>query len=534
MKLQLIIPMSGVGQRFKDAGYKIPKFLIKVMGKEIINHVVDMFEEVEDIIFICNENHLENKDLNLRKILKNLHPKTRVVSIGQHKKGPIHAVLEAESSFNLSSPTIVNYCDFNSLFKSSNFINFLEENDPDGCVFTYTGFHPHMLGNTNYAYVKKHKNSVADIQEKKPFTEDPMSEEVSSGTYFFKSAELMIKYFKKTVCLDLNVKGEYYVSMAYKPMINEGLRIKTFLIDYFMQWGTPTDLEEFKWYQEIFEKLTISNNDLSNSNEGCLLMPMAGIGSRFIQKGYKTAKPLIQVSGEEMYIKAIKDLPRMDTIKIITREDIIEKRENFPNLNKKIGKVNTKFLKNITEGQACTCLKAMEDKDINLEKPLMISACDMGIIYDRDKYQSLFTSKDIDILVWGCKSFPGASKNPNMYSWIYEKGKFISNISVKKNLFSPMKDNVLIGTFTFKKAKYFLKSVEHCIANGKKINGEYYVDDVINYSIKLGMKVALFPVNYFVCWGTPDELETYKYWESCFERWGEHPYKKKINNQKKF
>ena len=40
MKLQLIIPMSGVGQRFIDAGYSIPKFLIKVNGKEIINHVV--------------------------------------------------------------------------------------------------------------------------------------------------------------------------------------------------------------------------------------------------------------------------------------------------------------------------------------------------------------------------------------------------------------------------------------------------------------------------------------------------------------
>ena len=44
-----------------------------------------------------------------------------------------------------------------------------------------------MLKNTNYAYVKN-KNSVIDIQEKKPFTENPMMEEVSSGTYYFKSA----------------------------------------------------------------------------------------------------------------------------------------------------------------------------------------------------------------------------------------------------------------------------------------------------------------------------------------------------------
>ena len=217
-----------------------------------------MFKKVDNIVFICNENHLKDENLNLKTILKNLHPKTEIVSIEQHKKGPIHAVLEAEKYFNQSIPTIINYCDFNSLFNFSEFIRTVEKNDLDGCVFTYTGFHPHMLGNTNYAYVKKSSNSIIDIQEKKSFTNNPMSEEVSSGTYYFKSAEKMIKYFKKTISLDLNVKGEYYVSMAYKPMINDGLKIETFLVDYFMQWGTPYDLEEFNWYKEIFEKLSQS------------------------------------------------------------------------------------------------------------------------------------------------------------------------------------------------------------------------------------------------------------------------------------
>ena len=69
----------------------------------------------------------------------------------------------------------------------------------------------------------------------------------------------------------------------------------------------------------------------------------------------------------------------------------------------------------------------MEDKDINLEKPLIISACDMGVIFDNEEYQRILESRDIDILVWGCKGFPGARKNPNMYSWIYDDGKFITN-----------------------------------------------------------------------------------------------------------
>ena len=57
MKIQLIIPMSGIGKRFIDAGYKTPKPLLKVRSKEIINHVVNMFEDIEKVIFICNEEH---------------------------------------------------------------------------------------------------------------------------------------------------------------------------------------------------------------------------------------------------------------------------------------------------------------------------------------------------------------------------------------------------------------------------------------------------------------------------------------------
>ena len=114
-----------------------------------------------------------------------------------------------------------------------------------------------------------------------------------------------------------------------------------------------------------------------------------------------------------------------------------------------------------------------------------------------------------------------------MYSWIYENKNYISKISVKENLINPREDYVLIGTFTFKKAKDFVRSAELSIIREEKVNGEYYVDSVINNAIEIGLKVALFEVDYFICWGTPDELETYNYWESCFNKWKEHPYKRK-------
>ena len=232
----------------------------------------------------------------------------------------------------------------------------------------------------------------------------------------------MLKYFRKTIDLDLKVNGEYYVSMAYKPMIKDGLKINTFLIDYFMQWGTPSDLEEFNWHSNIFEEIhNRYKNNYKNEmklNDGCLMMPMAGQGSRFLEKGFKTPKPFIKVSGQQMFIKAIKDLPRMKKIKIISRKEIVKNKNLLNYLKKENFDAKIRILENPTDGQAITCLKGMDDKDIITNKPLIISACDMGIIFDKEKYQELIESKEIDIIVWGCRGYPNATKNPSIYSWI--------------------------------------------------------------------------------------------------------------------
>ena len=119
MKFQLVIPMSGIGLRFINKGYKVPKPLIEINGKPIINHVFNIFKNVESVVFICNENHLKDKELNMMMTLKEIHPKSTVVSIKPHKKGPIFAVLQALEFINLRLPTIVNYCDFFCLFNSN-------------------------------------------------------------------------------------------------------------------------------------------------------------------------------------------------------------------------------------------------------------------------------------------------------------------------------------------------------------------------------------------------------------------------------
>jgi len=520
--MQIVIPMSGFGERFRRAGYSIPKPLIEVDGKTIIQHVVEMFPGQSDITFICNKDHLNNKKYNMREILNKIAPQGNIVSINPHKLGPVHAILKAINYLDLSKPTVVNYADFTCDWDFIDFCKVVKQLDCDGAIPCYRGFHPHTLWSNYYAYVPEKDNFALDIQEKKPFTDSPREEFASSGTYYFKSAEIMLQYFERCVDEDLTVGGEYYVSMVYKPMINDGLKIHVYELNHFMQWGTPSDLEEYLYWSNTFKAILNENNP--PSHKGALMIPMVGLGSRFKSEGYLTPKPLIKVSNKPMAIQALLDLPQTDTQKFIFRDNI----DGINKLQEELieNSSNPKFtiLDYMTDGQATTCVDG--SSELITEEPVTIAACDNGMIYDSSLFKSLMDSNNIDVIVWGARGYPGAIRSPSMYGWIdAEENGFINKISVKTPLANPSTDPVVVGTFTFKKLSNFFLSVENMKNRKGKINGEYYVDSAINDAIELGLRCVLFEIDHYICWGTPNDLKTFEYWQSCFDGWNGHSYK---------
>jgi bifunctional N-acetylglucosamine-1-phosphate-uridyltransferase/glucosamine-1-phosphate-acetyltransferase GlmU-like protein len=95
MRYQVVIPMTGVGQRFVDAGYKSLKPLINVGGKSIIAHVLEMFKEAQKIVCVISNEH-EQRDTLVSEILR-LRPDVTISLIPAHKLGPGHAILQAAS-----------------------------------------------------------------------------------------------------------------------------------------------------------------------------------------------------------------------------------------------------------------------------------------------------------------------------------------------------------------------------------------------------------------------------------------------------
>lgn len=520
--MQIIIPMSGFGERFRRAGYAVPKPLIPVDGRPMITHVIDLFPGAEGILFICNEQHLSDPSLQMAKIIVDHHPSARIVGIPSHSRGPIHAVLAARGEIDPDRPTIVNYCDFSCLWDFADFRRFVAETDCDGAIPAYRGFHPHSLGSTFYAYVQETGLWATAIQEKKPYTDDPSSEFASSGTYYFKSAQMMLDYFSETISRDINVAGEYYVSLAYIPMLEARRRIAVYELQHFLQWGTPEDLQEYESWSRLFAALT-ERRDRVHS-DALMLMPMAGAGKRFSDQGYQIPKPLIPVSGRPMVVQAAADLPATPHTRFITRKDLLAVEAIEATLAAEIIGSDFVRLEGLTEGQAITCLMGLEG--IPDETPLIIGACDNGLVYDGEELEKLLAAPRADVIAFGVSGHPPARRNPQHFGWISadDQGK-ITGVSVKVPLGNPQQDPIVTGTFIFKRVGDFRRTVAGLVAEDRRVNGEFYVDSCLNLAIEAGLSVHLLNVRHYIGWGTPDELRSFEYWQSCFHKMTRHCYR---------
>lgn len=523
--MQIVVPMSGFGERFRRAGYRVPKPLIEVDGKPIIAHVIDLFPGETQFVFICNREHLDEPSYRMAEQLARYCPTGRIVGIAPHKLGPVNAVLQAIDHIDPAEPTVVNYCDFTCSWDYADFKDFVLSSGCDGAIPCYTGFHPHMMGSTNYAYVRSDRGRVLDIQEKQPYTDQPRSEFASSGTYYFGSGALMRDAFERTMARpDLIVGGERYVSLAYKPMLEDGRRIAVYELNHFMQWGTPQDLEEYRYWSEAFRGLADPVRAQPPPRQrGAVMVPMAGLGSRFSAEGYADPKPLIDVSGEPMVVQAARDLPEPAQRVFVQRRDIPGRGRIAEALRSRFPDCVLIDLERVTDGQARTCLLGLDG--IDPQQPLTIGACDNGAVFDAQALSVLLDDADTDVLVWVARGYPGAARRPTHYGWVDEADGAVRSVSVKQPLADPARDPIVLGTFSFRRAGDFVAAAEAMIARDGRVNGEFYVDTCINDALALGLKVRVFEVSHYLCWGTPDDLRTYEYWQSCFHKWPVHPYR---------
>jgi len=513
--------MSGTGNRFIEAGYKDPKPLIVIDGKPVIEHVCDLFPGETKFTFICNSKHLAETDM--RKILLKLKPDANVVEIPNHKKGPVFAVNFIENLIDNDEEVIVNYCDFGTYWDYRDFLNHTRSRSADGAVVAYRGFHPHMMGSTNYAFMRESHQWMLEIKEKEPFTNNRMNEYASNGTYYFKKGSYVKKYFNELIERDINLKGEYYVSLIYNLLVEDGLKVSIYEIQHMLQWGTPQDVEEYKNWSKYFRALIAEKDKLETVPGSLTLIPMAGRGSRFANEGYVDPKPLIEVSGKPMIVQAANSLPRSQSHIFVALQDHLDRYPLQKALTSEFPDCKIVPLNEVTEGQAITCGFGLKGVDEDLS--LLIAASDNGIIYNREKYQDLINDPNVDAIIFTFRHHVSSRNNPQMYGWVKTSGNDVEGVSVKVPVSKdPFNDHAIVGTFYFRKVKFFNEALENLVKKNIRVNNEYYVDSMMGILVDLGYKVKVFEVDDYICWGTPDDYRTYVYWQSFFHKTCWHPY----------
>lgn len=233
-----------------------------------------------------------------------------------------------------------------------------------------------------------------------------------------------------------------------------------------------------------------------------ILIPMAGLGSRFQKVGYSLPKPLIDINGQPMIVKAISSLNIEGQYFFI-----LSNNEYTETIKKEILSIrpDSKFIiiDYLTEGPACSAL--LHKANINNEEELIIANCDQIMTWNSNTF------------LYNVRLYDGAvvtyfnTTNKNSYAKVNDQG-FVTEIKEKEVI-----SNIsLNGIHYWKKGYYFVDSAEEMIKQNQRANnGEFYIGPSFNNMIKNGKKVGIYhiPNEYHHSVGVPEDLERYLAYE---------------------
>ena len=239
-----------------------------------------------------------------------------------------------------------------------------------------------------------------------------------------------------------------------------------------------------------------------------ILIPMAGLGSRFIGSKYKTPKYLIDICGKSMIERALESFQIKGAQYHFVLRETDHTKQVVDILKSICENPNIMVISETTRGPANTALLMTEY--IDNDEELIIANCDQIIFWDFAKFLHYcrYTTHDGVIVTYTTStpknSYARIDKSGNVLE-VKEK-EVISNISLN-------------GVHYWKKGKCFVRSsLEMIAANDTAPNGEFYIGPSYNYMIKNNKKVGVYhiPNCQHNAVGVPDDLDLFleKYSES--------------------
>ncbi|EAH7541396.1 glycosyltransferase family 2 protein [Campylobacter jejuni] len=233
-----------------------------------------------------------------------------------------------------------------------------------------------------------------------------------------------------------------------------------------------------------------------------IVIPMAGLGSRFAKAGFDKPKPFIDVLDKPMIVRVLENLKYKDA-----RYILIARKEHLTKEKKLVDEIKNNFnvefipINKLTEGTACTVLYAR--KYINNDMPLMIANSDQIVDINIADFINDSFKRGLDGSIL---TFIDKEKNPK---WSFAKLNNDLVVEVKEK--EAISEFATVGIYFFNKGKIFVESAIDMIIENDRVNNEFYTCPVYNYAIKSGAKIGIYNIDFSKMHGigTPEDLEKY-------------------------
>lgn len=232
--LNIVVPMAGRGSRFADMGYQMPKPLIDIYGRPMIEYVTrNITPNCEHrFIYICQKEHMEK--YGLAEKLKAIAPGCVIIPINYITEGAACTVLLAEEYINTDDAMMIANSD---QFVDTDINDYIAAiNNHDGLIMTMPADHP------KWSYIKfDDYGFVTMVREK-----EVISNEATVGIYNYRHGSDFVKYAHQMIEKNIRVNNEFYVAPVYNEMIDSGMKIVFKNVGPKMHGlGVPEDLNAF-------------------------------------------------------------------------------------------------------------------------------------------------------------------------------------------------------------------------------------------------------------------------------------------------
>ena len=249
--MTIVIPMSGPGTRFKNAGYRPPKPLIKIEGKQAIKHVLETFPGEKNIVFIPSLEQLGVS--NMADILQTFRADAKVIAIKSHEQGPVHTIKLAYNAIPDDQETFVCYCNLSGQWNLQDFKKRVQATNADAAVISVSGFHPFLRNSKGFGHLKTDTNdNLLEISE--TYRGDAFNR-FSVGVYWFKTGALMKKYFDELITKKVLWTNELACGAAFNLLLRDNKKVIVYDMPRVLQWAVPEDLEEFEAWSRFFAQI---------------------------------------------------------------------------------------------------------------------------------------------------------------------------------------------------------------------------------------------------------------------------------------